>query len=205
MLDVADLNCRRGEREIFSGVTLSVPPGGLLSVRGANGSGKTSLLRLIAGLAPIDQGTIAWKGTDIRRIREDYLARVLYLGHLNGLKDDLTPVENLAGWAQIAGQEPGAGEIQAALAAVGLAGSAGLPIMMLSQGQKRRVALARLWLSTAPLWVLDEPFTALDATAVDRLRQRFADHVHDGGTIVLATHQDADVRARSVQSLRLGG
>ncbi len=204
MLDIVDLNCRRGEREIFSGLTMSVSPGGLLSVRGANGGGKTSLLRLIAGLAAIDRGTISWEGTDIRSLRDAYSAQMLYLGHLNGLNQDLTAVENLAALVRMAGRDPDPGTVRSALDAVGVNGSARLPVMMLSQGQKRRVALALLWLSAARLWVLDEPFTALDDAAVHGVTRRLEDHLRSGGTVVLATHQDAEVRAGSVQSMRLG-
>lgn len=206
MLEVANLSCSRGDRRLFSGVTFTVQPGGVLCVQGDNGIGKTSLLRLVCGLMSPEEGSIRWQGTDIRQWHERYVAQLIYVGHFNGLKDDLTPLENLRVSSLLAGERLPLESVGAALTAMGLDRSAHLlPTSVLSQGQKRRVALARLWSLTRPLWVLDEPFAALDAAAVDLLTRRLQAHVSAGGMVVLATHQEVDVAADCVRHLRLTG
>ena len=154
------------ERQLFSDVSVTVKPGSLLAVVGENGSGKTSFLRMLCGLLSPDRGVILWQGKEIRQLKELYSAQLTYVGHLNGIKDELTPVENLKVSACLAGDESSGAIVQKALEAVGLGRSVHrLPTRVLSQGQKRRVTLARLWLSTRPLWLLDEPFASLDAAA----------------------------------------
>lgn len=205
MLDVIDLACRRGERQLFSQIGFSVGPGHLLSVLGRNGSGKTSLLRLLCGLSSPDEGTISWQGTRIRQLRELYFAQLLYVGHLHGIKDDLTGVENLQISGRLAGKEISPASARGALEAVGLRGCGHLPTRVLSQGQRRLVALARLWLSDCPLWLLDEPFAALDAQARSLLAAHLATHLKGGGMIVLTSHEDLDIPADSARRLRLTG
>jgi heme exporter protein A len=204
MFQTVALSGSRGERQLFSDVSVTVRPGTLLAVTGENGSGKTSFLRMLCGLLSPDGGTILWQGKDVRQLKELYSAQLTYVGHLNGIKDELTPVENLRVSASLAGDEHSGAVVQQALEAVGL----GLRVhrlstRVLSQGQKRRVALARLWLSTRPLWLLDEPFASLDTEATSYLTQRLQVHLHQGGMVVVATHQEIALPPDSVQHLRL--
>jgi len=204
MLEVTRLECRRGDRLLFSGLDFGVDAGTLLHVRGRNGSGKTTLLRTLCGLYRQDSGEVSWRGEPIRRLAEDYRRELLYFGHLNGIKGDLTGAENLAISATLDEDEADTASVWSALARIGLAGFEDLPTRMLSQGQKKRVALARLILSRAPLWVLDEPFTALDVDAVDLLQGLIAAHVAAGGMAVLTTHQPVPLTSGQVRHLDLG-
>jgi heme exporter protein A len=204
MLEVRQLACRRGDRTLFADLDFSVTQGTLLHVRGANGSGKTTLLRALCGLFTPDAGEIRWKGETTRSLGEDYRRELLYFGHANGIKGDLTGIENLRIAATLDGDRVDASAIWAALARIGLHGFEDLPTRMLSQGQKKRVALARLILNRAPLWVLDEPFTALDVVAVGLLEGLIAAHVAEGGIVVLTTHQEVGLTSGQVQRLHLG-
>ncbi|WP_200279673.1 cytochrome c biogenesis heme-transporting ATPase CcmA [Rhabdochromatium marinum] len=188
-LEVSALSCRRGDRRLFSALDLQLAPGQLLHLRGSNGSGKTTLLRALCGLLRPESGQIRWRGATIEQLAEDYYRDLLYLGHLNGIKGDLTGMENLRIAARLAGHPCNSADIRTALERIGLGGFADLPCRMLSQGQKKRVALARLLLSQAPLWILDEPFTALDVDAVAWLEELIGTHVEAGGLVVLTTHQ----------------
>ena len=204
MLETHDLACIRGDRRLFRGLTLSVGRGRLLRVEGANGSGKTSLLRLLAGLGLPAAGEVRWQGRPIRRQREAYAQALLYLGHLGGLKEELTPTENLrieAGLSGLAMVDEDA--IAASLAHWGLARQARLPLRVLSAGQKRRAALARLSLSDAPLWILDEPFNALDVDAVAQLGRAIEAHLVRGGLAVVTSHMDLPIATAQLQTLRL--
>jgi heme exporter protein A len=204
MFQTVALTGSRGERQLFSDVSVTIKPGTLLAVVGENGSGKTSFLRMLCGLLSPDRGTILWQGKDIRQLKELYSAQLTYVGHLNGIKDELTPVENLTVSACLAGDESSGAIVQKALEAVGLVRPVHrLPTRVLSQGQKRRVSLARLWLSTRPLWLLDEPFASLDAAATSYLTQRLHAHLRNGGMVVVATHQEIAIPADSIQHLRL--
>jgi heme exporter protein A len=204
MLDVTELACQRGERLLFHGLSFQVPSQTLLHVRGRNGSGKTTLLRALCGLLRADAGVIRWNGENIRELAEDYNRDLLYFGHLNGIKADLTGLENLR-IARTLDQDPADdAAILDALAEIGLDGFEDLPTRTLSQGQKKRVALARLILSKAPLWVLDEPFTALDVDAVDLLQRLIAAQVARGGSVVLTTHQEVPLTQGAIQRLTLG-
>lgn len=205
MLSVSALACVRGERRLFADLSFTLAPRTLLAVRGANGSGKTSLLRMLCGLLSPAAGTIAWNGDDIHSAREEYCAQIAYIGHLNGVKDDLSGLENLKFAARTAGIVTSAESADAALRQLGLDGFQRLPCKTLSQGQRRRVALARLCLSAnRPLWVLDEPFTALDAAAFALTQGLLESHLQQGGMVVLTTHQDAPITAPSVQCIELG-
>lgn len=204
MLEVADLSCRRGERDLFHELSFQLPAETLLHVRGRNGSGKTTLLRALCGLLRPDAGSIRWHGENIRDLAEDYNRDLLYFGHLNGIKADLTGLENLR-VASTLDQDPvDEDAIFDALCRIGLDGFEDLPTRMLSQGQKKRVALARLILSKAPLWILDEPFTALDIDAVDLLQQLIAEQVAGGGSVILTTHQEVPLTSGAIQRLTLG-
>jgi heme exporter protein A len=187
MLSVHGLTCVRGTRPLFSDVDFSVAPGSWAHVRGANGAGKTSLLRLLAGLSQPDAGEIRWNGERIGS--EDFRRELMYLGHRAAVKEDLSALENLRFAAEMDGVEISDEQAQDALVRFGLAGREDLPVRFLSAGQKRRVLLARTVTRPAKLWILDEPFTALDVKAVDFLSHLVADHVKAGGMAVLTSHQ----------------
>lgn len=203
-LQVSGLSCVRGDRVLFRGLDLAVRTGEVIYVRGRNGCGKTTLLRALAGLLLPESGQVLWRGKPIRRLREDYARHLLYLGHLNAIKGDLTAVENLRIAATLDGY--GLDEQQAwqVLATMGLRGYEDLPTKHLSQGQKRRVALARLLANDATVWILDEPFTALDVAAVDQLQQVIRAHVDGGGIALLTTHQEVAMLGDRARALDLG-
>lgn len=204
MLEIANLACSRGDRQLFTGLNFSLEAGSLLYVEGRNGTGKTTLLRAICGLFLADSGEICWNGEETRSLAEEYTKEVVYLGHHNGIKNDLTGLENLRISTVLDGDEVSEEQIWAALKKMGLAGFEDLPTKVLSQGQKRRVALARLLLNDSRLWILDEPFTALDVAAVDLLQSVIAEHVDNGGLVILTTHQEVALTSGQVQRLRLG-
>lgn len=194
MLEAANLECVRGDRTLFSGLSFALDHGELLRVAGTNGSGKTSLLRILCGLLSPTQGEVRWRGGNIRSLREEYWREIVYLGHSSAVKDELTAMENLVVACTLAGIQVGRDQAMAALHGFGLAECAELPTKVLSQGQRRRVSLARLILSEKlPLWILDEPFTALDAAAVDFMQTLIAEHVARGATVVLTTHQEVQI------------
>lgn len=204
MLEVRNLACSRGEQLLFDEVSFVVAPGELLWVEGRNGSGKTSLLRILCGLSPADAGEIRWRGVKTRELGEDYSKDVAFLGHANALKDDLTIEENLKFGARLSGSDASPARIDAALAGCGLSDRRELPVRHLSQGQRRRAALARLWLAhSRPLWILDEPFAALDAESVERLAAHLGAHLESGGLAVLTTHQEVPLPAGRTRRLRL--
>ena len=192
MLYADDLACLKGDRLLFRGLSLQMAPGELLRVAGPNGSGKTSLLRILCGLAHPEAGWIRWNERRIRQDRESFHRALLYLGHAPALNDLLTPLENLRFACASAGDEVDEDNCVDALVRIGLANQLDLPARVLSQGQRRRVGLARLFLGTRrTLWVLDEPFTALDVAAVADLATTLSDHCAAGGMVILTTHQDA--------------
>ncbi len=204
MLEVCDLACVRGGRRLFSGLSFQVEPGELLWIEGRNGAGKTSLLRILCGLGEAEAGAVLWRGAPVRGQRDAFLGEMLYLGHLNALKDDLTVAENLRLAARLAGLPAEAAAARAALDAGGIGALAARPARTLSQGQRRRAALARLWMSASrPLWILDEPFAALDTDSVARLAQHVAGHVGGGGIALLTTHQEVPLPGARVRRLAL--
>jgi heme exporter protein A len=174
----------RAERLVLAGVGGAVGHGGALLLRGANGAGKSTLLRVLAGLLRPDEGRITWDGEALDDLPA-WSRHVAYVGHLDALKPGLTVAENLRPWARRSARG-----IEAALAVVGLEALAGIPARFLSAGQRRRAVLARLALSAAPLWLLDEPTNALDAASLARLEAMLAAHREAGGAVVAATHQD---------------
>lgn len=189
-LQLCALGCERGGRILFSGLAIHAGPGVLLRVLGANGSGKTSLLRMVCGLLPPAQGQVLWNGTPIRQLAEEFGRQMVYLGHAAAIKDDLTGIENLVMACQLGGLVVTPAQAAAALQHSGVGRLAQLPTRLLSQGQRRRVALARLVLCSAtPLWVLDEPFNALDRLATDWLCTLITAHLGRGGMVVLTSHQ----------------
>lgn len=205
MLEASQIECVRGNRRLFRDLSFRLEAHQALRVRGENGSGKTSLLRIVAGLSPAESGGVSWNAGNIRALGEDYLRALLFLGHSNGLKDDLSPVENLRYALVLAGVGADEPALRAALAEQGLAAIADLPVKLLSQGQKRRVALARLSFSTQkPLWILDEPFTALDAASVERLASTITKQLQRGGMVMFTTHQEVELRGTAMRTLELG-
>ncbi len=204
MLEASQLECVRGDRRLFAGVDFRVDAGELLYLQGRNGAGKTSLLRMIVGLAQPAAGEIRWRGEPVRQLAEDYRAELCYLGHHNAIKEELTPLENLLSGARLAGVRLTEEEALDALHRVGLAGREDLQAKYLSQGQKRRVGLARLIHDRHALWVLDEPFVALDVAAVDMVAGLIGGHLQRGGLAVMTTHQAVDIPAGAVRSLTLG-
>ena len=189
-LQADDLACRRGHRTLFEGLRLDLAEGEWVHVRGDNGAGKTSLLRLLAGLARPAAGRVLWDGTDIVRDGADYRAALLYVGHLPGTKDELTALENVRLAAALDGHAVSEALALDALGRLGLRGREDLPLRDLSQGQRRRVALSRLIWRKARLWILDEPLTALDTAAVALVSGLVQAHVDAGGLAVLTSHQN---------------
>jgi heme exporter protein A len=189
-LELRQVECVRGRRSLFKGLDLVVRPGQLLRLQGANGAGKTSLLRMICGLLAPAHGEVLWRGQRVGALREEFGKELVYLGHAAALKDDLSTLENLQVASVLGGQAVSASQASAALAAAGLRGRERAPARVLSQGQRKRVALARLVLSsTTPLWVLDEPFNALDIAAAAWLVGLISAQVERGGIVVLTSHQ----------------
>lgn len=191
MLEVQQLSCARGERLLFSDVSFSLNPGEWLHVQGSNGSGKTSLLRQLVGLAPREHGAILWQHEPTPSA--DFRREVIYLGHHAAVKEDLTPWENLTLSALLDGAGRDEGTLLLALHRLGLRGRENLPVRVLSAGQKRRVLLARLLTRQAKLWVLDEAFNALDTHAVTLLGELISEHLAGGGMAVLTSHQSLPV------------
>lgn len=189
LLQVVDLFCERDDRVLFDGLCFSVFPGEILQVEGQNGSGKTTLLRILSGLSRQYEGMILWRGEPVTTQIEAFRRQLLYFGHQVGVKAILTPEENLCWYAAL---DPGIDlkQISVALNAVGLSGFEDVPCHMLSAGQNRRVNLARLYLSRAPLWILDEPFTAIDKKGVAAKEALLVEHAARGGTVILTTHHE---------------
>lgn len=189
MFSVSNLSCSRGDKRLFSGVSFALQPGEWLHLEGDNGVGKTSLLRLACGLSALEQGEIQWQGQPVSSNIDEFRANLAYLGHQLALKEDLTPLENLRADAAIAGRDLHLADAKAALAQLGLKGREHLPVRVLSQGQKRRTALARLLVSSAKLWILDEPFVALDTAAQNVLSEVINGHLNRQGMVLFTSHQ----------------
>jgi heme exporter protein A len=206
MLEAENLECVRGQRRLFRGLSFALAAGQMLWVLGPNGSGKTSLLRLLCGLLRPEAGTVRWQGADVRASREEFHADLLYVGHTPAVKDDLSARENLSFGLAQSGIGAAQEQVEQALRQFGLRGREDLPARALSQGQKRRVALARLALGAARrLWILDEPFTALDGQAVALVQSELAQHLTRGGEVVFTSHQEVDFGGLPVQRLQLAG
>ncbi|HCI14683.1 MAG: heme ABC transporter ATP-binding protein CcmA [Gallionellales bacterium GWA2_60_142] len=203
MLEVSNLACSRGDHRLFTGLSFALHPGQIMQVQGENGSGKTSLLRTLCGFLMPDEGDIAWNGSSVSELQEEYYAEMLYLGHLNAIKDELSGLENLRISAGLSGIELGEKEAIAALRRMGLKGRELLPTKVLSQGQRRRVALARLLVSDAKLWVLDEPLAALDVAAVALIEELIAEHLARQGMVIFTTHQPLQVAGMEMRTLTL--
>ena len=203
-LSLSELSCTRGGRQLFHGITQHVLPGQLLRVQGANGAGKTSLLRMLCGLLLPTNGQVLWCGKALASQREKLGQDLVYLGHAAALKDELSPLENLLDACALGGRSPDIAAALAALQGAGLRGHERTPARRLSQGQRRRSALARLALSqNAPLWILDEPFNALDTAANAWLTGLIEAHLRNSGMVVLTSHQDMPINTPNQKDLAL--
>ncbi len=203
MLQTQNLAARRGEVLLFSDLSFSLAPGTALVIGGPNGSGKTTLLRILAGLTIPAEGTLTWRGNRLRAFDPLLRAEALFIGDVPALKDELTALENLASLASLHGAEASLDRLRDALAAWSVSRQRSLPARVLSQGQRRRVGLARLHLVARPLWLLDEPATALDDAGVAALCSAVATHLDGGGVAVIATHQELALPSGASRSLRL--
>ncbi len=202
MLETVDLECVRGDRPLFSHLSFSLKPGELLHVTGANGTGKTTLLRTLCGLTRAHAGEIRWRGNAIHKLGDDYHSDLAYIGHANGIQGDLSPLENLGVAASLGGSAHDE-KILATLERLGLAAFRHFPSKILSQGQKRRLALARLLVEHKPLWILDEPLSGLDVDSVALMTTILIEHLSQGGLIIITSHQEIDVETKSILHIRV--
>jgi heme exporter protein A len=191
LLEAVNLSCARGDRTLFRSLSFRVDAGALLHVTGRNGSGKTTLLRTLCGLTRAVEGRITWDGVDARALGDEYRAKLAYVGHLNGIQGELTALENLRTVAALADGAAGA-RMESALERVALDAYRDFPAKILSQGQKRRLALARLLVLDRPLWILDEPLTALDTRSIEIVMQQLDAHLRRGGAAIVTSHQALD-------------
>ena len=204
MLESHNLAARRGNTRLFERVSFRVEPGQALIVTGANGSGKTTLLRILAGFSAAANGEIRWDGAPVTPFAPALRAVTAFAGHQTALKDELTTEENLASLVALSGERASGATIRGALDTVALGRQRTLPARVLSQGQRRRIGLARLKLSRRPLWILDEPVTALDAAGATLLAGLVTDHLERGGMAVAATHTTLGLPEARVRPLALG-
>ncbi|EGA68464.1 cytochrome c biogenesis protein CcmA [Vibrio sinaloensis DSM 21326] len=205
MLEVSQLTAIRDERILFESLSFTIDSGELVQIEGRNGTGKTTLLRIVTGLGDRDNGEIFWNGENIEANRDAFHEDLLFLGHSTGVKRELTAYENLRFYLAVHSKSPvDKDTIYSALTKVGLAGREDVPVAQLSAGQQRRVALARLWLSQHKLWILDEPLTAIDKQGVKVLESLFLNHAEQGGIVVLTTHQDMFTDNPKLRKIKLG-
>ncbi|MEM0515347.1 cytochrome c biogenesis heme-transporting ATPase CcmA [Pseudoalteromonas sp. YIC-827] len=202
MLHVDAVTCIKQERCLFEDLSFTLKSGEIMQLEGPNGAGKTSLLRILAGFAEPMQGQVKFNQQCIGRNYDEYAENVLFIGHKTGVNTALNALENCQFWLNTHGLESGL-DLYEVLADLGLVGLEDVPVRQLSAGQQRRVALARLWLNRAPLWLLDEPFTAVDKKGVQLLQQRFAEHLASGGAILLTSHQDLTTHFDKLIKLQL--
>lgn len=194
LLSGQNLACVKQDRVLFEHTEFSVSRSELLYIRGQNGAGKTSLLRILVGLADPASGAVSYKGEHIAKVEQEFHQDLVYFGHKLGLNLALNGIENLEFWCQLNGIETNETHLFELLELLGLVGLEDLPISQLSAGQQRRVALARLWLkSDAKIWVLDEPFTALDVQGIALLKDKIVSHLGSGGAVIITSHQTLDL------------
>jgi len=200
--EAREIGLWRGDRRLCHDLSFNLGPGAILQLAGPNGAGKTSLIRTLAGIGRLDEGEVIWKGEDARRSGA-YLSELIYIGHHNGLKAHLTPRENYA-FYQSTAHQPSEVSADDALGRCGIASLKDRPVALLSMGQKRRAALARLFAARARLWLLDEPLASLDADGVELVTGLLEDHVAGGGMAILITHQPIAVPGIAMRRLELG-
>ncbi|MBA4740554.1 MAG: cytochrome c biogenesis heme-transporting ATPase CcmA [Burkholderiales bacterium] len=194
MLEIQNLGFARGKNVLFENLNFSVKAGEAFRVTGSNGSGKTTLLRIVSGLCRPDNGVVIWDRDLARKNNSEFVKSVNFLGHDDGLKKQLTATENLKLMLPLLGASPSDRDVESALDAAGLEAVKHKPVMHMSAGQKRRVALTRLdFMNHRVLWILDEPFTSLDVTAISGLVLKLRKHIDSGGLLIFTTHQDFDV------------
>ncbi len=203
VLEARGVGCVRGDRRLFRDISFSLTPGSFLQLTGPNGSGKTSLLRIICGLLEASEGEIRWRGSNIRASSEEYFEELTYLGHRNGIKEELSSIENLRISAGLAGGKISNDDAREVLAKLGLGDREHLPARFLSEGQRRRAALARLLSRKTVLWVLDEVLTSLDKAAAELIKTLIEQHLDNGGIAIAATHQEISLSRGSLQRLEL--
>ena len=203
MLEAIKLGCIRGDRRLFRDLNFKLEAGGLLELRGMNGGGKTSLLRILCGLATAAEGEVRWNGTNIRKLREEYFTSLSYVAHLNGVKDELTALENLLVAERVSGREQTERQAEETLGQVGLANQRHLPARFLSAGQRRRLALARLLASNSTLWILDEILTSLDDAGMKLARVLITEHLNKKGMAIVATHQELSLTVPGIQVMNI--
>jgi heme exporter protein A len=203
-IDARRLAAQRGHARLFDGIDFSLPAGEALVVSGPNGSGKTTLLRIVAGLTAPADGELRWRDEPMRPFDTRLRDAVAFNGHMAALKDELTAEENLDAWIALDGPRASRDSLAAALDGVALRTQRRLPVRVLSQGQRRRVGLARLALVRRPLWILDEPLTALDADGANMLGALLDGHLAQGGLCVAASHQALPIAPQRVRRLELG-
>ena len=208
LLEAKSLLCERDDRVLFDALSFAITAGDITQVEGPNGSGKTTLIRILCGLSTAYEGQLFWRGEPMSRCREQFCQQHIYFGHLTGIKAPLSAEENLRWMAQCRGSSLKGYDLEKAvdqaLAKVGLRGFEDAPVYTLSAGQKRRVALARLFLEPVPLWVLDEPFTAIDKHGVAELESIIEQHAKQGGAVVLTTHHELSIDPSRLKIIRLG-
>ncbi|MEI8643018.1 cytochrome c biogenesis heme-transporting ATPase CcmA [Pseudoalteromonas sp. Hal040] len=202
MLHIKAVTCIKQDRCLFADLNFSLKSGQIMQLAGPNGAGKTSLLRIIAGFAMADEGDVFFQERSISKYYDEYAQELLFIGHKTGVNTQLTALENVAFWLKINGYD-NKQDLYPILAKIGLVGLEDVPVRMLSAGQQRRVALVRLWLNSAKLWILDEPFTALDKSGVAFLQERFVEHLNAGGAILLTTHQDLTTQFSDLKTVTL--
>lgn len=203
MLEAINLGCIRGDRRLFRGLDFKLESGQVLELRGRNGGGKTSLLRILCGLATPAEGEVRWSGVNIRKLREEYFRSLAYVAHLNGVKDELTALENLLVAQRVSGNEQKTEKAEEMLSRVGLTNQRHLPTRFLSAGQRRRLVLARLLASNAKLWMLDEILTSLDDAGTNLARELITNHANQGGMAIVATHHDLNLPLSDIQLINV--
>lgn len=202
MLEIKAVTCIKQDRCLFESLDFSLQAGEIMQVEGPNGAGKTSLLRIIAGFARADDGAVLFEGRDIQDYYDEFATNLLFIGHKTGVNGQLTAYENVQHWQAVHGVKD-CESTMGLLAKLGLVGLEDVPVRTLSAGQQRRVALLRMWMNNAKLWILDEPFTALDKKGVAMLQAQFKAHLSQGGAILLTTHQDLTEQFGQLKTLTL--
>lgn len=201
LITAEQLTCIREDRVLFDQLCFDAKAGDIIQVEGANGTGKTSLLRILAGLSMPYEGQVLYQQENIQQCREEYNCDLLFLGHLPGVKGEMTSEENLSFYLALHGLDTN--NTEQTLEQVNLLGFEDALASQLSAGQHRRIALARLWQSNAKIWILDEPFTALDKLGVSQLEQLFLQHAKQGGVVILTTHQDLSINSNDYKKIIL--